>query len=416
MARTLLTGANLLDGTNPASPDATVVLDGDRITAVLRAGEPALPPEPDDRVVDLAGRTILPGMATCHFHSTYDDLGARPTPYGYDHAPARQALIAARNLRAALECGYTTAVSAGASHDIDPAMAQAIGDGLIPGPRFVPGSRELSTTGHSNDMTPWYWELRSTAAMRVCDGPEGFRQGVREEVRRGARMIKLFVTGGHGTSAPKERIELTRDELVAAIDAAHSRGARIRGHIVNKPAMLMAIELGIDVIDHGDDLDDEVIAALADAGTFLVPSTRLPEVVLERHGARLGPAADAMRADLDRMYALLPVADAAGVRIVLGDDYGAAGLPHGTYGDELVGYVERTGLDPLTVLRWATVNGAELTGRGHELGTIEPGKLADLVVVDGDPSTAIEILAKPGAITAVVKGGEVVVGSLGGGA
>jgi imidazolonepropionase-like amidohydrolase len=412
MARTLLTGANLLDGRNPASADATVVVDGERIAAVLLAGEPVPHPDPRDRVVDLAGRTLMPGMATCHFHSTYDDLGSRPTPYGYDHAPARQALIAARNLRLALENGYTTAVSAGAAHDIDPAMTQAIADGLIAGPRFVPGSRELSTTGHSNDMTPWYWELRSTAAMRVCDGPEGFRQGVREEVRRGARMIKLFVTGGHGTSAPKERIELTRDELAAAIDAAHSRGVRIRGHIVNKPALLMAIELGIDVVDHGDDIDDEVVAALAETGTFLAPSTRLPEVTLERFGARLGPAADAMRADLDRMYALLPAADDAGVRIVLGDDYGAAGLPHGSYGDELVGYVERAGLDPLTVLRWATVNGAELTGRGHELGTVEAGKLADLVVVDGDPSVAIDVLAKPGAVTAVLKGGDVVVGTL----
>lgn len=412
MARTVLTNVNLLDGLNPAVSGATVVVDGERIAAVHGHDE-VVTPAADDVVVDAGGRTVIPGMATCHFHSTYLDLGSRATPYGYDHPPAIQALIAARNLKAALASGFTTAVSAGASHDIDPAMATAIATGMIPGPRFVPGSRELSTTGHANDNTPPHWNLQSTAAMRLCDGPDEFRKGVRTEVRAGARVIKLFVTGGHLTTVDKHRTEMTRDELAAAIETAHERDVLIRGHITNKAAIMMAIELGVDIVDHCDDIDDEVIAALAETGTFMVPSVRLPEVVLEQHGAWMGPdAVAAMRDDLARMYELLLKADAAGVRILVGDDYGAAGLPHGAYSGELASYVTNAGMSPLDVLRWAAPNGAALVGREHELGTIAPGKLADLVVLDADPSVDVTVLGDATHVVAVLIGGATVSGAL----
>ena len=142
----------------------------------------------------------MPGMITCHYHSTYRELGAVPAPYGLEHAPAYQVLIAADNLRTALECGFTGAVGAGCSNDIDASMKRAIDDGLIPGPRFVPSGHELSTTGHANDGNPWYWDLREWGAARCCDGPDEFRVAVRDEVKRGVEMVKLFVTGGHGVT------------------------------------------------------------------------------------------------------------------------------------------------------------------------------------------------------------------------
>lgn len=252
MARLIFTNANLLDGEHAARPDSTVVVDGERIASVATGRADA---RSGDRVVDLAGRTLMPGMITCHFHSTYHELGAAPAPLGLDKPPAYLALRAARNLETALRCGFTGAVSAGAAHDIDAAMKQAIADGLLCGPRFLAGSRDLSTTGHANDSTPWYWQLHSEAAIRLCDGPDEFRRGVRDEIKRGADIIKLFVTGGHGTTAPKDAPEMTGAELHAAVEAAHDRGRRIRGHIVNKRAILMAIEAGIDVIDHADDMD-----------------------------------------------------------------------------------------------------------------------------------------------------------------
>jgi len=405
MPRVIFTGANLLDGEHGPRPGASVVVAGEHIAAVTQGRVDGITNA--DHVVELGGRTLMPGMITCHFHSTYHELGASPAPLGLDQPPAYLAVRAARNLETALRCGFTGAVSAGAAHDIDAAMKRAITDGLVAGPRFVPGSRDLSTTGHANDSTPWYWDLHAAPAIRRCDGPDDFRRGVREEIKRGAEIIKLFVTGGHGTTAPKEAVEMTPAELHAAVDAAHERGRRIRGHVVNKRAILMAIEAGLDVIDHADEMDTECIERLVRAGTFVVPSLFFPYSLMARPGPTLG-FTDAMRTDFERMCRILPQANAAGVKLLIGDDYGAVGFPHGRYAGELVLYVRDAGIPALDVLRWATRYGAELMGLADRTGTIEPGKLADLLVVDGDPIADIAILEDPARLLAVMKGGVLV--------
>ena len=410
MARLLLHGVNVLDGISPAAADRTVVIDGDRV-AEVSAG-PVAPAE-GDQVVDLTGHTVMPGMFTCHFHATYHELGSKPNvPYGNDFPPSYQALVAERNLRTALEHGYTAVISAGAANDVEPGVKRAIEDGFVTGPRFWASGRELSTTGHGGDSVPWHWGMTvPPGAVRRCDGADGFRVGVREEIRRGAEIIKLFVTGGHGTTTPKHRIEMARDELAAAIEAAHARGALIRGHVVNKTAIMMAVELGIDIVDHCDEMDDEVIAALVETGTFVVPSLHFPKHFKEMMGDGLGFAADAIQADLDNMYAAIPKAQAAGVKFLLGDDYGAVGFPHGLYGREFRLYADHAGVTPLELIGWATRNAADLVGRSADLGTVEVGKLADLVVLDGDPTADIGVLAD-GKPLAVLKDGHLVAGTL----
>jgi imidazolonepropionase-like amidohydrolase len=178
----------------------------------------------------------------------------------------------------------------------------------------------------------------------------------------------------------------------------------IRGHIVNKPAILMAVEAGIDVIDHGDDMDDECIAALAETGTFVAPSVLFPKTFLEHMGSGLG-FGDRMRADLDQTLAVLPQANAAGVKLVVGDDYGAVGFAHGRYAEELEVYVRDAGIPPLEVVRWATKHGADLMGRSEDLGTVAEGKLADLLVVDGDPLDDIAVLQDRDRLLAIMKDG-----------
>jgi len=412
VSRLVLTGARVVVGDGTVRESATVVVDGERIISVGPDADGTGPvggPRPDDRWVELAGRTVMPGMVNCHFHATYHNLGAAPAPFGLEEPMALQVVRAVRNLERLLLAGFTGAVSAGAPFAIDASMKTAIDRHLIPGPRLVPCSRDLSTTGHAGDRSfPSHWEVGALGAIRRGDGPDEFRRNVRLEVKEGAEMIKLFVTGGHGTVGPREMTELTDDELAAAIGAAHQRGVRVRGHIANKEALLLAVDLGIDIVDHGDGMDEECIERLLATGTPVVPSMLFPARFLESMGGGGLGFTDDMRHDVDAMAAILPVANAAGVRLVLGDDYGAIGFPHGPYADELAYYVDEVGIPALDVLTWATRNGAQVLGRGDELGTVSVGKLADLLVVDGDPVSDVHVLADPAALLAVLKGGRLV--------
>jgi imidazolonepropionase-like amidohydrolase len=414
MGRLVLTNLNLLDGENPSVPGSTVVIEGDRITGVQRgpsgpgSGAPA---EPGSRTVDLGGRTLMPGMVIGHFHGGYWEVASTIAPFGLENPASYTAILAAHNAEIALSWGYTGVVGAGSPYDIDPSLARAIDEGIVNGPRLIPCSRELSTTGHSNDWAPWWWKVGEVGVARLCDGVEGFRLAVREEIKHGARMIKLYLTGGHGVASPKEQMEMTREELKVAIDTAHSRGARIRAHIANKNAILMALEYGIDIIDHADGMDDECIAAIAAAGVPVVPGIYFPELVL-KNLEQQGADNPGMRADLTESYEALAKAVAGGVRICLGDDYGAVGCPHGEYAQEMVSYVKNVGLSPLQVIKAATVDGAAIMGLGDDAGRIEAGRLADLVIVDGDPSLDISVLADRSRIEAVLRSGDVKVGAL----
>jgi len=413
--RLVLRDATVLDADGPR-PHTTVVVEDRRIALVRpTAADDGVPgPGPEDRVVDLAGRTVMPGMVSSHFHATYHELGSKTAPFGLEEPPALQAVRAAHHLQLLLQSGFTGAVSAGAPFAIDAGMKAAIAEGLFPGPRLMAGSRDVSTTGHAGDKSfPWYWDVGARGAINRSDGPDEFRRAVREEIKQGAEIIKMFVTGGHGTVAPSEQTEMSFAELSAGIEAAHERGALVRGHIANRDAIHLALDAGIDVVDHGDGLDEAAIERMVELGTFLVPSQLFPARFAELMGSGggLGFTA-AMAADIERALAILPVANAAGVKLLVGDDYGAIGLPHGRYADELAFYVKEAGIAPLDVIRWATVNGFELMGRAHELGSVREGYLADLLVVDGDPLSDIGVLQDRERLLAVMKGGTLVTDEL----
>lgn len=400
MSRLILKDANLLDGDHPARR-ATIVVEGEHITSV-GTGEPD--PRDGDRVVSLAGRTVMPGMILGHYHAAYRELGSVPAPFGLDAPAALQAVRAAANLKLTLECGFTGVISAGAPFMIDACLKKAMAEATIVGPRMMACGRDVSSTGHSNDLTyPTFWKLGADDAMARCDGPEEFRRAVRREIKDGAEIIKVFATGGHGTPGGKTKWYVAPDELEMVIRTAGDHGGLVRAHLANRDAVLLAMDLGIHIVDHGDGFDDSCIDKALERGCFLAPSLLFPRTMMKV--APGSPYAESMRPEFEEMAAILPKINAAGVKLIIGDDYGAMGFPHGIYAEELSLYVKEVGIPALDVIRWATKNGAEAMLLGDQTGTIEAGKFADLLVIDGDPIADISILEDRTKICAILKGG-----------
>ena len=407
MGRTFFRRANLIDGVNPPKRNSVVIIEDERITNVCaEADAPA--PSANDLIFDLDGRSLMPGMVQCHYHVAYDNIG-NLIDLDLKHPATMLTLIAAKNAELLLRCGFTGAVGAGSLHNIDVTLKQAINRGLIQGPRFVACGRDIVTTGDSVDFHPSWWKLQMDGLGRICDGPDEFRKAVRDEIKQGVDMIKLYPTGGHGLSWPADVMTMTLDEMKAAADAAHERGKKIRGHIVSKRGILAGLDSHLDVIDHADMMDDECIERLVEQGAFVVPSLYFPYMVVEekrRTGRASWGGVDEMERGLENSRGILPKANAAGVKFVIGDDFGTSAMPHGDYAKELEAYVKGAGLSALDVITWATSNGAELLGMKDELGTIESGKLADLLIVNGDPSVDITVLQDRANLDVIMKGGK----------
>ena len=370
--------------------------------------------------MDLAGRTLLPGLILSHYHSTYRDITIMPEPLGIEKPPGYLMLVAADNVRRALHAGFTGILSAGVVNDnIDAELALAIEEGVVEGPRILPGGVALDTTGDYNDTSKYWWRLGNLGAQRFCDGPDEFRKAVRQEIKRGVRIIKIFASGGHGVAEDASTRGFATDELRAIVAAAHQRGVRVRAHCAWRDLILECVREGVDIIDHGDASDAECLDAMLEHRTFLCPSLYLVKLLLDYRGdvpiARPDQI-EAVRREFEGACEMVGKANAEGVRLLTGDDYGILMLPHGHYAHELEFYVKDLGVPPLDVLRWATRHGAEAMDRGEELGRIAPGFLADLVIAAGDPSADIAVLQDAAKIHAVMRGGVLAVDRLATGA
>jgi imidazolonepropionase-like amidohydrolase len=400
MSRLILRAANLLDGDRPARK-ANMVVSGERIEAITEAPIEA---RPGDRVVALAGRTVMPGMVQAHFHAGYWNTGNSGRPLGLEVHPSHAALRAAANFKTALDCGFTGTIGAGSPHAIDASMKRAIAEGALVGPRIMAGSRDISSTGHSGDLSyPSWMKITANGGVHVADGPEAIRRVVREEAKDGAEIIKLFVTRGHGTGGSGGDWDLAPEEIEMAVRTATERGIKARAHVANRDAVLYCIDTGVHIIDHGDGFDERCIERILKKGAFLAPSLWFPKRMMQI--APGIPYTEAMKPDFDAMAAILPKVNAAGVKLLTGDDFGATGVNHGTYAEELILYVKEIGIPAIDVIRWATKHGAEAMGLGQQTGTLEPGKLADFLVVNGDPSNDIALLRERANLLAIYLNG-----------
>lgn len=414
---TLIHNGTLIDGTGSAPvPDAAVLVTDGRITyAGPAAGAPFLPALPEARRIDARGGTILPGLVEAHIHLTYfnvTELQDLDIKYPVEYVTLQSAV----NAKTALECGYTSARSGGCLHNIDVWMKKAIEEGMIPGPRLSASGREICGAGGLMDWNPDYRRIGMEGIVFIVNGPEEARKAVRKLVKDGVEWVKTYPTGDAASPNLNDHHTLcmTFEEMHAVVETAHNHGLKVTGHCRATEGIRNALRAGYDCIEHGSFMNEECLELMLERGVPMCPGLGfelfsvergkefgLSQAVIDGHQETLEAGAESCRRVLK-----------AGGTLGLGGDYGFGWTPHGTYAQELTFFVKYVGFSVLETIRCATLGGATIMGREGDLGSVESGKLADLLVVEGDVHRDISILEDRRKILAVMQGGAVKAGSL----
>jgi imidazolonepropionase-like amidohydrolase len=401
--KTLIHAAHLLDvKTGKTLDNVLVTIEGDKITSVAAGASLPAESQPGTRTINLPNATLLPGLIDAHTHLTFDPN------FGYQElgiSVPKEALVGAKNARVTLEAGFTTVRNVGARGYTDIALRDAINEGMVPGPRIQASGPALSITGGHCDqnLLPYEWHAQSDGA---ADGVENVQHKVREIIKYGADVIKICATGGVLSKGDDPRAsQYTLEEMKAIVADAHRLGRKVAAHAHGAQGIAWASEAGVDSIEHGSYIDDAGIATMKKNGTYLVPTQYLSDWMRE----------NAVKIGLPPMYATkmkevtavsrqnIKKAFNAGVKIAFGTD--AAVYPHGLNAHEFAVYVQ-IGMTPLQAIQTATVNAADLLGWTDRIGTVEQGKFADIIAVNGDPLKDVTLLQSP---TLVMKGGTVYV-------
>ena len=407
MAHTLIHNGAVIDGNGgPPISNGAVLVEDNRIVAVDRAGRIG---QPDGATsIDARGGTIMPGLIDTHVHVMFeqiDILRMLNTPFSL------RFYNAAKHLRTTLEAGITSVRDAGGA---DLGVKTAVEQGLISGPRMQISTAVLSITGgHGDSWTvsgadPQLFPAYPGMPSGICDGPEGVRKKVREVLRAGADVVKVCSTGG--VLSPVDHPHYTQfspEELAIMVQEAGYRGAYVMAHAQGTEGIKNAIRAGIRSIEHGMFLDDEAIDLMLKHGTFLVPTLVAPLGVIEQaeqKGTMPEYGLRKARETLEAHQESISRAIAAGVRTAMGTD--AAVVPHGSNLREL-GLMVRSGMTSMQAIVSSTKIAAECMRWDDRLGTLAAGKLADIVIVDGDPLADIRILERRERIALVMKDGRV---------
>jgi imidazolonepropionase-like amidohydrolase len=401
----------IIDATGaPAEPGALFVR-GQRI-AEVRRGRVEESEFAARRVIDAKGGALMPGMTDGHWHPSY--YNARTISDLDIQSPIEETMIhAVRHCQMMLECGLTMAVCAGAHHRLDVALRNAVNAGEIPGPRMLAAGRDICCTGGLTDWNPTWWKLGLEGLTVIADGEVEIRKAVRQNVKETADVIKFFVSGeGASFGCNQYQTTCTRAELAAFVDEVHRRGRLASTHVRDRTGTHWCAELGVDIINHATYADDATLDLIAGKDLTLVPALGYIFGVFE-NGEQFGLDEAFRRAsfaseDRDSGCEVIRKAHRMGIRVVTGGDYGFAWVPHGGYAKDLAYFARHMGFTPMEAIIAATRHGAELLRMAGDCGTLEPGKFADFLVVDGNPLDDIAILSDRSRLTHVFKGGEVV--------
>lgn len=405
-AVTVIHAGTLIDRPGKAPRrNATLIVRGGKIEAI-RDGFDAGPAGAE--LIDLRDRTVLPGLIDSHVHLDSDRAGNEGLLAGLTESRELRAYEALWNAKKTLNAGFTTVRNLGDGAGATLALRDAIARGWAEGPRIIDAATSISTTsGHMDARLGLAEELHPAMPHdNLCDGPEECRKAVRLQIGRGADVIKIATTAGVnsriGAGLGKQMFD---DEAKAIVDTAHLYGKKVAVHAHGADGIALALRAGADSIEHGTLLDDESLRLFRQTGAYYVPTLSTVNGYLERIAANPNAYSPEVRAKIDWRISItgqaLQKAVPAGVKIAFGTDAGVS--KHGRNADEFELMVKH-GMTPTSAIHAATVNAADLLGLSSEIGTLEPGKAADIIAVAGDPLSDVTVLKQVGF---VMKGGKV---------
>lgn len=395
--RILFRDVRILDSTGTEPYAGDVLVEGNRIQSVGAVEVPG----PFTRVVEGRGRTLMSGLCDAHTHFSWINSGDLD---GLGTMPVEEHLLGCiDSAKSYIDAGYTMCLGAASAKDrLDVVMRDAIEAGRVPGPRYLANGPEIAVTGGA----------LVKGITKFADGPAGMRKAVRELIEIGVDQIKLSMTGEEITGSQRaEDTYFSDEEMAAAVSEAHRRGKRVCAHARSAESVKMCVRHKVDIIYHASFTDEEgmdLLEANKD-WVFVAPGINWLVATLYEAEAFGFPqeAAEAVgyKRELEVAIAGLREMHRRGIRILPGGDYGFAWTPHGTYARDLQHFVELLGFTPMEAILSATALGGEIMQMSGELGKVQPGYLADLILVDGDPLADITILQDPSKLHAVMKDG-----------
>ena len=408
---TLVYAGTLLDrpGQAPRRNVTVAVRDGRVVAVTPGFTDPAtISSTRNVTVIDLRDRFVLPGLIDSHVHLTSDRAGQEGALAGFTDTPALSAYEAAWNARKTLEAGFTTVRNLGSGDGVTLALRDAVAKGWTVGPRIVDAGAGISaTTGHGDPTLGFREEFHAAlSGGNLCDGPEECRRAVRRQISFGADVIKIMTTGGVNSRIGLGLgAQMFDDEVKALVDTARLYGRKVAVHAHGDDGARMAVQAGAHSIEHGTMLTDETLRLMRQKGTYYVPTLSTVNGYLERIARDPNAYSPEVREKIDWRIRItgeaLRQALPHGVKIAFGTDAGVS--KHGRNADEFELMVKH-GMTPATAIHAATVNAADLLGLSDQVGTLEPGKRADLIAVAGDPLQDVTLLKR---VEFVMKDGRV---------